>query len=700
MQVVKRLTNVIFLFALIFISSVTPVFAKQESFLQSNPAVTLEVIADKNPGDRITISGTTTLEEMTIRVISPKNIVIYVDTTKDADFSMSFVLPVDAEPGEYQVVAGLGETVAVQKFNVPIKVNIISIDKVRVKTVTGTAPVLPSQVTVRYSDGSTGQLSVVWDAIDPSKYASAGTFTVEGTVMGTNIRAIAEVIVTETPSVIISIDKVAVTTYAGTAPVLPNQVTVRYSDGSTRKLPVVWDAIEPDKYAYVGTFNVEGTVEGTNIKAVATITVIRKQDSGGSGDSGDSDDGESSGSVTPTQSPVKPEMPDVGSGNITFKGLKANDSGQVNVVVDETDIEKALEGVNADSDGIKTVTVNVPPVKGANEYRFTIPTDLVSSDTLDTRINLVTDTGIVGLPSNMFSNTLIEEDEITISIRRVSTDGMSQELVEAIGDRPVIDLNVFVGDERIFWNNDNAPVRVTIKYEPSNREEILNSEFITIWCIDEEENVVPVTNAKYNPETGEVSFTITHFSRFAVVYVRKTFTDLSSHPWAKHEIEVLASKGIINGISAYLYDPSSNITRADFLKLLIATLDLRAEVTDNFIDINIGDYYYEAVGIAKALGIVNGVGDGKFEPKTPITRQDMMVMVDRALNVAKIHLDDVTDSTLFSFDDADEVADYAKTSVEKLIKSGIIKGSNNMINPRGNTSRAEAAVVLYRLYIK
>jgi len=45
-----------------------------------------------------------------------------------------------------------------------------------------------------------------------------------------------------------------------------------------------------------------------------------------------------------------------------------------------------------------------------------------------------------------------------------------------------------------------------------------------------------------------------------------------------------------------------------------------------------------------------------------------------------------------------EVANYAKTSVERLIRSGIIKGSNNLINPRSNASRAEAAVVLYRLY--
>jgi len=663
----------------------------------SPPSIMFDPIGDKNPGDRVTISGRTTLGEIIIRVISPKNIVIYVNTAKGTDFSVSFILPDDAETGEYQVVAGLGETVASQKFNVLKKAEIISIDKVTAETVAGTAPVLPSVVTARYSDGSTRQLPVVWDAVDPSKYASAGTFTVEGTVTGTSIKAVAEVTVKEdTTPVIVSIDKVTVTTYAGTAPALPSVVTARYSDGSTKQLSVVWDAIDPSKYASAGTFTVEGTVTGTSIKAIATITVVRKQDSEGSG--GEETSSGSSVRVTPTQPPVKTGMPDIGNGIITFKELEANESGQVNVNVDENDLEKALEGVNADSDGIKTVTVNVPPVGGANEYRLTVPASLLSSDTLDTRVNIATDIGTVELPSNMFNNTVVDEDEITVSIGIASTEGMSRELVEAIGDRPVIELGVFARDERISWNNINAPVKVTIKYQPSNMEEVLNSEFITIWYIDGEGNVVPVTNARYNPETGEISFTITHFSRFAVVYVVKTFTDLSSHPWAKHEIEVLASKGIIKGISKDLYDPSSNITRADFLKLLITTLDLKAVVTDNFIDVHKDDYYYETVGIAKALGIVKGVGDERFEPKTPVTRQDMMVMVDRALDVAKLQLEDVTGKILSSFDDADEVADYAKASVEKLIRSAIIKGSNNLINPRGNTTRAEAAVVLYRLY--
>jgi N-acetylmuramoyl-L-alanine amidase len=71
------------------------------------------------------------------------------------------------------------------------------------------------------------------------------------------------------------------------------------------------------------------------------------------------------------------------------------------------------------------------------------------------------------------------------------------------------------------------------------------------------------------------------------------------------------------------------------LKLLIGALDLRADITDNFTDVDKAAYYYDAVGTAKALGIVNGVGEGKFNPAAYNTRQDAMVMTARALKLAK-----------------------------------------------------------------
>lgn len=705
MPMVKRFIIILTLIALVFAMNISNTFAEQSQ----NPEVRLAAIGTVNPGGRITISGETTMDEITIRVITPKNIIMFVDTTKDKNFSVNFTLPDDAETGEYQVVAGTGDIVDLRKFTVTEKEvpAYIELNEIESKnpgdrvTISGTTTL--DEITIRVISPKN---TVIFVDITKNANFSISFILPDDADLGEYqvVAGAGEIVALKKFTVsrlayIVSIDEVRVETEAGKAPVLPSVVTARYSDGSTRQVPVVWDAIDPSKYATAGVFTVEGTVEGTSIKAVARITVVKKPDSGGSGDyddSGSSDSG--SGRVTPTPAPGKPDAPEIEGGNIVFSGLKADASGSVNVAINETDIEKALEGVTADAEGIKTIIVSIPSVEGATDYRLAIPKPYLTSEMQNTRIVFATDNGTVELPSNMLNNTEIEGEEIIVSLKMSDTEGLSEELAEEIGNRPIIELSVYAGDNRISWNNIYAPVKVTLRYEPVNPYEALNHEFITVWYIDGEGNVVPVTNARYNNETKEISFRTTHFSRFAVVYVRKSFNDLGLHPWARHEIEVLASKGVIKGISAELYDPSSNITRADFLKLLITALDLRAEITDNFTDVVESDYFYETVGIAKALGIVKGVGGGKFEPRTPVTRQDMMVMVERALNVAKIQLDAVSERSISSFDDADKVADYAKTAVEKLIRSDIIRGSNNMINPGGYTTRAEAAVVLYRIY--
>jgi len=120
-----------------------------------------------------------------------------------------------------------------------------------------------------------------------------------------------------------------------------------------------------------------------------------------------------------------------------------------------------------------------------------------------------------------------------------------------------------------------------------------------------------------------------HLSKYAVSYVYKTFADIGSYAWAKKQIEVLASKGVINGTSDTTFTPQADITRADFMILLVKALGLTAEVTSNFDDVSEKDYYYEYVGIAKELGITTGVGNNKFNPKAKITRQDMMVLYNK-----------------------------------------------------------------------
>jgi hypothetical protein len=157
-------------------------------------------------------------------------------------------------------------------------VTIATLSDVAVSTVAGTAPVLPATVTATYSDATSKDVDVTWDAVATPSYATAGTsFTVSGTVADTTLKATATVTVTApaTPTVT-SIEAVTASTAAGVDPAdqLPATVTATYTDKSTADVDVTWDAIDASSYATAGTtFTVSGTIAGSDVKAVATVTV-------------------------------------------------------------------------------------------------------------------------------------------------------------------------------------------------------------------------------------------------------------------------------------------------------------------------------------------------------------------------------------------------------------------------------------------
>ncbi|HHW01156.1 MAG TPA: S-layer homology domain-containing protein, partial [Clostridiaceae bacterium] len=130
----------------------------------------------------------------------------------------------------------------------------------------------------------------------------------------------------------------------------------------------------------------------------------------------------------------------------------------------------------------------------------------------------------------------------------------------------------------------------------------------------------------------------------------------------------------------------------------VRALGLKADFSSNFDDVSPDSYYYEGVGIARALGIAKGTGGNLFNPKAELTREDMMVLAARALRIAGKLKNEGTFDDIKHFDDADEVSSYAVESVAALVKAGIIKGDGKSINPKATATRAEAAIVIYRIY--
>lgn len=361
-------------------------------------------------------------------------------------------------------------------------------------------------------------------------------------------------------------------------------------------------------------------------------------------------------------------------------------------------LNEALKQAASDAPGGKQIVIDLPAQPNAAGYDVQLPSSLLNSAN-DYALTVRTAAGTVSLPADMLAGSNVSGSElITLRIGAGTiAAGAADSAREQIGDRPVISLELASGDKTLAWNNPTAPVAVTVPYEPT-AEELQHPDRIVVWYISGEGQVEPVASGRYDAASGTVQFRTTHFSTYAVAYSTKTFGDLQAAPWAKGAVEAMAARGVINGISDSAFAPTSTISRADFVALLVRALALKADTAPQlpFADVKSSDYYYEAVATAQALGIASGTGQNRFQPKQAITRQDMMTLTALALKAAGKPLQ--ASGSLEAFSDAASVAGYAKESAAALVAAGIVKGSANQLRPQAMLTRAEAAVIVQAVW--
>jgi hypothetical protein len=224
-------------------------------------------------------------------------------------------------------------------------------------------------------------------------------------------------------------------------------------------------------------------------------------------------------------------------------------------------------------------------------------------------------------------------------------------------------------------------------------------ETISVFLLKEDGTIEPV-GGKYDPITGKVRFKTNHFSKYFAKAAIKEFADLDKYPWAEEEIQILAGKGIINGRSKGSFEPAADITRAEFSALLVRMLKLDGnDIEIPFKDVVSDAWYSDEVAAAYASKIVNGKSATEFDPNGKITRQEVAVMITRVLN--KEGYKEAQESELDVFSDASEIAPWAKAGVAMAVREEIVNGmGDGTFAPQANASRAQAAVILYRLFIK
>ncbi|WP_164821562.1 S-layer homology domain-containing protein [Paenibacillus koleovorans] len=213
---------------------------------------------------------------------------------------------------------------------------------------------------------------------------------------------------------------------------------------------------------------------------------------------------------------------------------------------------------------------------------------------------------------------------------------------------------------------------------------------------------VVLKGGMYDAGSGEFRALNKSFSTYAVLENRVAFQDVEAvSKWAGRAIEVTAAKGIVEGRAESAFYPNAEVTRAEFAKLLVQAFGLAdASASESFTDVNENDWFRPYVAAAVQAGIVRGRTDSLFEPNAAITRAEMAAMAARALAAAKAYKP-ASASVLAAYADAGQLDASLRDSVALAVAEGILTGrENGLLAPSANSTRAEAAVVIYRMLEK
>jgi hypothetical protein len=172
------------------------------------------------------------------------------------------------------------------------------------------------------------------------------------------------------------------------------------------------------------------------------------------------------------------------------------------------------------------------------------------------------------------------------------------------------------------------------------------------------------------------------------------FTDVGEADWFYASVEYVKEEGIMNGMSADVFGPDLNTSRAMIVTILYNLEGHPASAGGTFLDVEAPMWYYDAVSWAAQNGIVSGYDNNMFGPDDNMTREQMVTIL---YNYAKFKGYDVSAAvSLDSFTDSDQIAAWAEVPIAWAVDSGLISGKGNgILDPGGNATRAQAATIMH-----
>lgn len=204
---------------------------------------------------------------------------------------------------------------------------------------------------------------------------------------------------------------------------------------------------------------------------------------------------------------------------------------------------------------------------------------------------------------------------------------------------------------------------------------------------------------------GSIQLRLATGKHYTLLENHQSFTDMKGH-WAERAVELLASKLIVQGRGTGRFEPEQPVTRAELAAMLDRMLH-PADDQDEVSFANAGEEWYEAaIRKASIAGWVRGYEDGSLRPQAAVSRQEMMVMIARAIQSAdqgeQVEATEQGSNAMqgkgLNVLDYADIADWAQADIARLSLRGLLSGDQeNRLYPQRNATRAETAWILARL---
>lgn len=176
------------------------------------------------------------------------------------------------------------------------------------------------------------------------------------------------------------------------------------------------------------------------------------------------------------------------------------------------------------------------------------------------------------------------------------------------------------------------------------------------------------------------------------------FNDVPANAWYKSAVDYAVANKLMNGVGNGKFDPDGSMTRAMLVTVLWRYAGSPKEGTNTFTDVPDGQWYTDAVMWAAHNGVVSGVGNNQFAPNANITREQMAAILYRY--AASVNADTTARSDLSTFPDASGVSTWANDALSWAVANQIITGSQVgsrlFLSPQSPATRAQVSAILMR----